>query len=73
MRTEAVIRNKPVKDVIGPELQGPLLTAIEAVNQLVGLRGQDLNLTAVVGRVNPHHAHWKEYPGKYDPGHDLSK
>lgn len=52
---------------------GVPLTAEQAVGQLTGVRGYDLDLAIVLRRFNPHHVHWKEYPGKYDPGVDLKK
>ena len=51
----------------------PPITAQKAVEQLTGIRGYDLDLASVLRRFNPHHVHWKEYPGKYNPGKDLYK
>lgn len=53
------------------EVNQPTLAAQQAVQQLTGIRGYDLDLTTVLRRFNPHHVHWKEYPGRYDPGKDL--
>ena len=49
------------------------LPAQAAIEQLAGVRGYDLDLVTVLRRFNPHHVHWKEYEGKYDPGTDLYK